>query len=195
MAAAESQGPLYPRPFTKPTAPSVKALNDSLPFDRRFYHEDIAGSIAHARMLGKQGIIPNDDARSIVDGLASLNDELARTGGVPDDAGDEDIHTFVERRLHDTIGEAAGRLHTARSRNDQVALDLRMWARGAVCDGIESVLALQAALLDRAEQDRRILIPAYPQVQRGQPVLLSHHWRAYFEMLTRDVGRLEDTFK
>src|SRR6059058_1611640 len=91
MAAAESQTPLYASRFTKPTAESVKALNDSLPYDRRFYQEDIAGSIAHARMLGRQGIIPAEDARKIVEGLAQLNAELAAAGGVPDDAGDEEI--------------------------------------------------------------------------------------------------------
>src|SRR5216110_3013274 len=117
MASAESQTPLYASRFTKPTAASVKALNDSLSFDRRLYREDIAGSIAHARMLGRQGIIPDADARAIVDGLARLCAELDQHGGVPADAGDEDIHTFVERTLHELAGDAAGRLHTARSRN------------------------------------------------------------------------------
>ena len=195
MATAESQAPLYASRFTKPTAASVKALNDSLPFDRRLYQEDIAGSVAHARMLGRQGIIPAEDARKIVGGLAQLCSELTAQGGVPDDAGDEDIHTYVERRLHELVGDAAGRLHTARSRNDQIALDLRMWARGALCDGLESILALQAALLDRAERDRRHLIPGYTHTQRGQPVLLSHHWLAYYEMLARDIGRLEDAYR
>src|SRR5215207_500529 len=98
MADTLPESTLYASRFSKPTALSVKAFNDSLPFDRRFYQEDIAGSIAHARMLGRQGIIPADDARAIVDGLARLATELAAQGGVPSDAGDEDIHSFVERR-------------------------------------------------------------------------------------------------
>jgi argininosuccinate lyase len=145
-------------------------------------------------MLGRQGIIPAADARSIVDGLARLHGDLRHSGGVPDDAADEDIHSFVERRLGELIGPAAGRLHTARSRNDQVANDLRLWSREAICDGLESILVLQGAFLDRAEQDRGLILPGYTHVQRGQPVLLSHHWLAYVEMLARDVGRLEDCF-
>lgn len=183
---------LYSHRFTKAQAAGLKAINDSLPVDRRMYEEDIVGSIAHARMLGKQGIIPKEDARALVDGLVQLHAELALIGGPPVDAGDEDIHSYVERRLQEMIGAPAGRLHTARSRNDQVANDLRMWSRAAICDGIAAALALQAALLDRAETDRGLILPGYTHVQRGQPVLLSHHWLAYYEMLKRDVSRLED---
>jgi argininosuccinate lyase len=156
------------------------------------YEEDIVGSIAHARMLGKQGIIPAADARAIVDGLVTLHAELVEIGGPPADAGDEDIHSYVEARLSTLIGQAAGRLHTARSRNDQVANDLRMWSRAAICDGIATALALQTAFLDRAERDRGLILPGYTHVQRGQPVLISHHWLAYTEMLKRDISRLED---
>jgi argininosuccinate lyase len=195
MAAEPLNGTtLYASRFTKAQAAGLKAINDSLPVDRRMYEEDIVGSIAHARMLARQGIIPEDDARAIVDGLARLQSELAAHGGVPDDAADEDIHSYVERRLHEMIGPAAGRLHTARSRNDQVANDLRLWSRGAICDGLTATLELQAALLDRAERDRGLILPGYTHVQRGQPVLLSHHWMAYVEMLTRDLGRLEDCY-
>jgi argininosuccinate lyase len=183
---------LYSHRFTKAQAAGLKAINDSLPVDRRMYEEDIVGSIAHARMLGKQGIIPAADARAIVDGLVQLHAELVEVGGPPVDAGDEDIHSYVERRLHEMIGAPAGRLHTARSRNDQVANDLRMWSRAAICDGIAAALALQGALVDRAERDRGLILPGYTHVQRGQPVLLSHHWLAYAEMLKRDIGRLED---
>jgi argininosuccinate lyase len=194
MAEPPDGTTLYASRFTKAQAASVKAFNDSLPVDRRLYAEDIVGSIAHARMLGRQGIIPPEDARAIVDGLARLYAELAASGGPPADAGDEDIHSHVERRLRELIGPAAGRLHTARSRNDQVATDLRLWSRGAICDGIEAALALQAALLDRAERDRGLILPGYTHLQRGQPVLLSHHWLAYVEMLARDEGRLEDCY-
>jgi len=186
---------LYAARFTKAQAASVKAFNDSLPFDRRMVEEDVVGSIAHARMLGRQGIIPEEDARAIVDGLARLAAEIEQLGGLPADADDEDIHSFVERRLGELVGPAAGRLHTARSRNDQVANDLRMWSRGAVCDGIEAALGLQAALVDRAEHDKGLILPGYTHLQRGQPVLLSHHWLAYVEMLGRDIGRLEDLFE
>ncbi|MGE3912969.1 MAG: argininosuccinate lyase [Chloroflexota bacterium] len=192
MAEADSSATLYSHRFTKAQAAGLKAINDSLPVDRRMYEEDIIGSIAHARMLGKQSIIPADDARAIVDGLVRLHDELVQAGGVPADADDEDIHTFVERRLGEMIGQAAGRLHTARSRNDQVANDLRMWSRAAICDGIAGALALQAAFLSRAEQDKSLILPGYTHVQRGQPVLISHHWLAYAEMLKRDISRLED---
>lgn len=183
---------LYAHRFTKAQAAGLKAINDSLPVDRRMYEEDIIGSIAHVRMLGKRGIIPADDARAIVDGLVTLHGELSVLGGVPADADDEDIHTFVERRLSEMIGSAAGRLHTARSRNDQVANDLRMWSRAAICDGIAAALSLQRAFVDRAERDRRLILPGYTHVQRGQPVLLAHHWLAYAEMLKRDISRLED---
>lgn len=194
MAESLNGTTLYHSRFTKAQAAGLKAINDSLPVDRRMYDEDIVGSMAHARMLGRQGVIPTEDARAIVDGLARLHAELEAAGGVPADATDEDIHSFVERRLHETIGTAAGRLHTARSRNDQVANDVRMWARGAICDGITATLDLQKAFLDRAEHDKGLILPGYTHVQRGQPVLLSHHWLAYVEMLARDVGRLEDCY-
>src|SRR5690349_18788872 len=125
MVEALNGTTLYASRFTKAQSAGLKAINDSLPIDRRMYEEDIVGSIAHARMLGRQGIIPEDDARAIVDGLARLHDELRHAGGIPYDVTDEDIHSFVERRLGELVGPAAGRLHTARSRNDQVANDLR----------------------------------------------------------------------
>ncbi len=194
MAESLNGKTLYASRFTKDQAASVKAFNDSLPVDRRMYADDIIGSIAHARMLGKQGIIPLADAQAIVDGLVRLHTELAAEGGPAVDASDEDIHSYVERRLSEAVGPAAGRLHTARSRNDQVATDTRMWSRRAVLDGLGSALDLVAALLDRAEHDKGLILPGYTHLQRGQPVLLSHHWLAYVEMVMRDVGRLEDCY-
>ena len=185
---------LYGSRFAKPTSASVDAFNNSLPVDRRLYREDIAGSIAHARMLGRQGIIPLEDARAIVDGLARLHAELDDQGGPSADAAWEDIHTLVEVRLGELAGAAGGRLHTARSRNDQVATDLRLWTRQALCDSTAAVLQLQAALLARAEADRGLILPGYTHLQRAQPVLLAHHWLAYVEMLARDLGRLEDGY-
>jgi argininosuccinate lyase len=186
---------LYGSRFAKPTGASVDAFNASLPVDRRLYREDIAGSIAHARMLAGRGIIPLEDARTIVDGLVGICRELDEAGGPPADARWEDIHTLVEVRLRELAGPAGGRLHTARSRNDQVATDLRLWARRALCDCQAGVLDLQAALLERARADRGVILPGYTHLQRAQPVLLAHHWLAYVEMLARDLGRLEDCYE
>jgi argininosuccinate lyase len=185
---------LYGSRFAKPTGASVDAFNASLPVDRRLYREDIAGSIAHARMLARRGIIPLKDARAIVDGLVRICRELDEAGGPPADASREDIHTLIEVRLRELAGPAGGRVHTARSRNDQVATDLRLWARRALCDCQAGVLDLQAALLERARADRGLILPGYTHLQRAQPVLLAHHWLAYVEMLARDLGRLEDCY-
>ncbi len=191
---ADGPHKLYGSRFAKATSASVEGFNASLPIDRRLYEEDIAASIAHARMLGRRGIIPPDDARAIVNGLAQVHRELVAGGGPPADASWEDIHTLVEVRLRELVGSAGGRLHTARSRNDQVATDLRLWSRRALCDGIAAVLGLQAALLQRAEDDRGLILPGYTHLQRAQPVLLAHHWLAYVEMLSRDIGRLDDCY-
>ena len=180
--------------FTGSLSSSVEAFNASLPVDRRLYQEDILASVAHARMLARQGIIPLADARAIVAGLLRINEELTEQGGPTDDGPYEDIHSLVEARLYEIAGAAAGRLHTARSRNDQVATDLRLWARRALCECVASVLELQAALLARAEADREHIIPGYTHLQRAQPVLLAHHWLAYVEMLARDLARLEDCY-
>ena len=186
--------PLYSSRFAKATAASVASFNDSLPVDRRMWREDIVGSVAHARMLARQEIVPADDARAMVDGLVRIYRELEATNGPAADERWEDVHSLVEGRLTALIGPAGGRLHTARSRNDQVATDARLWARGAILDCIAGLLAVQAALLDRAERDKAHILPGYTHLQRAQPVLLSHHWLAYVEMLGRDVGRLEDAY-
>ncbi|MFN8526607.1 MAG: argininosuccinate lyase [Chloroflexota bacterium] len=193
--AEASTGRLYASRFTSDAADSVKRFNDSLPIDRRFWSEDVIGSVAHARMLGKQGIIPSQEAARIVDGLVRLHGQLEASGGPDPASGDEDIHTYVEARLHELIGEPAGRLHTARSRNDQVANDLRMWTRQAICSGIAGLLAVQEALLTRARTDIGHVLPGYTHVQRGQPVVLAHHWMAYWEMFSRDISRLEDCLR
>jgi argininosuccinate lyase len=195
MSDTSSPAKLWGSRFTTATAASVDAFNGSLPVDRRMYREDIVGSIAHARMLARQRIIPEGDARAIVDGLVRVYRELDEAGGPPADASWEDIHSLVEGRLHELAGAAGGRLHTARSRNDQVATDLRLWARGALCDCAAGVLGLQTALLERAQADRDLILPGYTHLQRAQPVLLSHHWLAYVEMLGRDLGRLEDCYR
>jgi argininosuccinate lyase len=178
--------------FSRDTAASVVAFTSSLDVDARLYAQDIAGSIAHARMLGRQNIIPLEDAQAIVAGLAQIYKELQAN----EPTGDfEDIHSLVESRLTVAIGPAAGRLHTARSRNDQVALDLRLYARDATVRFAEAICALQAALLNRAAQHLDTLLPGYTHMQRAQPVRLAHHLLAYVEMLQRDLERMQDGLK
>ena len=161
----------------------------SLPVDRRLFAWDVLGSVAHARMLGRQGIIPAADAAALVDGLAALLRETTDLTGKY-----EDIHSLVEARLGQLAGQAAARLHTARSRNDQVATDTRLFARAAVIAGAEGVLDLQDALLGAAEAVGDAVMPGYTHMQRAQPVLLAHHLLAYVDMLARDADRLRDAY-
>ena len=164
----------------------------SIHYDRRLYRQDIAGSQAHAAMLAKQGIITQDDADSIIAGLATVQDEIEREE-FPWDPALEDLHMNIERRLTDLIGPAAGRLHTGRSRNDQVALDMRLYTREAVTD-IVVALRERAARIDSdlAERHAHVVMPGYTHLQRAQPVLFAHHMLAYFEMFQRDIGRFTD---
>ena len=163
----------------------------SLPVDRRLFEVDVLGSIAHARMLGRQGIIPAEDAQASVDGLSAL----LREPPLAAFEGDyEDVHSLVEAELQRRIGPAAGRLHTARSRNDQIATDIRLFARGALLAGIAGTVDLQSALLEAAARHGEAIMPGYTHLQRAQPVLLGHHLLAYSEMLERDAARLRDAF-
>jgi len=177
--------------FEEETDPAVEAYTASIHVDRRLYREDIAGSIAHARMLAQQGIIPAADADAIVRGLEEIRQEI-ESGRFVFRADLEDIHMNVEGRLEEKIGEAAGRLHTARSRNDQVATDLRLYAVGAIDRVVDALRSLQASLLDLAEANRRAVMPGYTHLQRAQPVLFAHHLLAYFEMFDRDAARFLD---
>ncbi len=172
--------------------PTVAAFTTSLPFDRRLYRADILGSIAHATMLGRCGIIPADEAERIVRGLREILAEV--DAGILKIAGSEDIHTFVEAALRTRLGETAGRLHTARSRNDQVATDLRIYLKGEIVKIVGRTVALQQVLLSVAEAHPSVIIPGYTHLQRAQPVLLAHHLLAYVWMLGRDVGRFRDAF-
>jgi argininosuccinate lyase len=160
----------------------------SLHYDSRLYREDIAGSIAHAKMLGRQGIISSADVTSIVNGLRQIESEIAG-GKFTWKPGLEDIHMNIESRLHEIIGEAAGRLHTARSRNDQVATDTRLWVKKASAETVRALRKLQRALLAQAESHTGTVLPGYTHLQRGQPVVFGHHMLAYFEMAERDAGR------
>jgi len=177
--------------FRSGTHPLVEAYTLSLPVDRRLWREEIAASIAHARMLGRQRIIPRADAAAIVRGLEDVGREIA-AGKFPWRDELEDVHTNVEARLREKIGAAAGRLHTARSRNDQVATDLRLYAMAACDRAIDAVRALQRGLLALAEANRRAVMPGYTHLQRAQPVLLAHHLLAYVEQLERDADRFAD---
>ena len=172
---------------TKP-AELMTRINSSIAFDKRLWREDIAASKAHAAMLRDQKIIGEEDAAAILNGLDQIADEFERDG-VPERVELEDIHMTVEHRLTELIGPAAGRLHTARSRNDQVATDFKLWTRGAGLDAYHSIVGLQAALVQRAEEHVETVMPGFTHLQVAQPVTLGHHLMAYFEMLNRDISR------
>ena len=174
--------------FRQPTDPLADKYTLSLPIDRRLWREEITASIAHARMLGRQRIIPRADAQTIVRGLQEIEREI-EAGRFPWRDELEDVHSNVEARLRETIGDAAGRLHTARSRNDQVATDLRLYAMNACVRAADEIRSLQRALLALAEANRRAAMPGYTHLQRAQPVLLAHHLLAYIEQLERDIER------
>ncbi|WP_029942088.1 argininosuccinate lyase [Sphingomonas astaxanthinifaciens] len=169
----------------------MQAINNSLPVDRRLWREDLAGSRAHAAMLRDCGIIDADDAAAILSGLDTIEAEF-EANGVPDRADLEDIHMLVEARLAELIGPAAGRLHTARSRNDQVATDFKLWVRRACREAAAAIVALQQVLVARAEEHAATIMPGFTHLQVAQPVTLGHHLLAYVEMLQRDVSRLHD---
>jgi argininosuccinate lyase len=177
--------------FAAGTDKAVEAYTASIDVDRRLYRQDIAGSIAHACMLARQGIIPQDDAEAIVRGLEEVRREI-EDGSFPWRPELEDVHMNIEARLAEKVGETAGRLHTARSRNDQVVTDLRLYAKEAIGRAAAALRRLQGSLLELAEANRNVVIPGYTHLQRAQPLLLAHHLLAYFEMLDRDAARLAD---
>ena len=180
--------------FKKDAAETVVKYTSSLPFDWRLYRQDIRGSIAHARMLAKQGIISNDEARTLEEGLGKVEQEIqeSRFDFKPEL---EDIHMAVESRLTEIVGPVAGKLHTARSRNDQVALDMRLYTKDAILQAQSKIRDVQRAILEQAEKNQQVLMPGYTHMQLAQPVLLAHHLLAYFEMFERDYGRFCDAFK
>jgi argininosuccinate lyase len=171
-------------------ADAFERLNASIPFDVRLAPYDIRGSIAHARMLGKQGIVTPEESEEIVRGLEAVLEEIG-AGEFSWTLEDEDVHTAVERRLRELVGDVALKLHTGRSRNDQVALDLHLFARDAAEEIMSSVLAAMRALVEVAEAHRDFVLPGYTHLQRAQPILLSHHLLAHFESFRRDLTRLE----
>ena len=160
----------------------------SIHYDRRLYKQDIAGSMAHARMLARQGIITDEDRDAILAGLEEVRAEI-EDGSFPWREELEDIHMNIERRLHEKIGAAAGRLHTARSRNDQVATDMRLYVKDAIGEVLAEIHSLRRTLVARARANVSAVIPGYTHLQRAQPVYFAHHMLAYFEMLGRDAER------
>ena len=169
----------------------MREINASIGVDKRLWREDLAGSVAHVTMLGATGIVAADDVAAILRGLDTIAAEYA-SGGLVEDAALEDIHMHVETRLAQLIGHAAGRLHTARSRNDQVATDFRLWVRCACAETDTGLKTLMAALLTRAEEHADTIMPGFTHLQVAQPVTLGHHLMAYVEMARRDRSRFAD---
>ncbi|MGC9196877.1 MAG: argininosuccinate lyase [Syntrophobacteraceae bacterium] len=177
--------------FEQPTDKLVEEYTASIHFDSRLYRHDIRGSIAHCRMLAECGIISHEDASVIVQTLGEILRDIER-GKVKLDSSQEDIHMAIENELTSRIGDIGGKLHTARSRNDQVALDMRLFMREALSSLLERVSFVQAALVEMAEANLDVVMPGFTHLQHAQPILFSHHLMAYYEMFARDFGRLSD---
>ncbi|MBI4213501.1 MAG: argininosuccinate lyase [Chloroflexi bacterium] len=180
--------------FSGKSASGAEAFGAAIGFDHRLWPYDVMGSAAHTRMLARCGIVPIADARAILAGLSEVASELA-TNQLDFAPHWEDIHTRIEARLTELVGAPAGRLHTARSRNDQIALDVRLLCREAILDQLDGLIHLMRALLELGARGGDALIPGYTHLQRAQPVLFSHHVHAYVEMLERDAGRLLDCYR
>lgn len=179
--------------FTKAEEKNALDFNASISYDCRMYREDIAGSIAHAKMLAAHGIISKEDQEKITKGLLSIKKEIDE-GTFPFSVELEDIHMNIEKRLTEEIGDAGARLHTARSRNDQCALDLHMYMKRNIARLSEKLIAVLEALLVASKKYQDVILPGYTHMQRAQPVLFAHHMLAYFAMLERDFKRLEDCY-
>ena len=177
--------------FTKNTNALLEKFNASITFDKRMYAEDIKGSIAHSKMLSKQEIISQDDQRKIEKGLNQIKLEI-ENGTFIFKIEDEDIHMSIEKRLTEIIGSTAGKLHTARSRNDQVALDVRMYVRHQSLEIKELLINMENVLYTLSKKYKNTIIPGYTHLQRAQPILLAHHLLAYFQMFKRDISRIDD---
>jgi argininosuccinate lyase len=180
--------------FAQSTDELVQAFNASVDFDKRLALQDLRGSIAHATMLGETGILSSDEAAQIVAGLETLQKDV-QAGDFTWHVELEDVHMNLEHALTERIGPVGGKLHTARSRNDQIATDFRLWLRDETQAILEGLHDLRAAFVEAAEAHHGVIMPGYTHLQVAQPILLSHHFLAYFEMLTRDAGRLHDSLK
>ena len=180
--------------FTKQNDQLVFDFNASITFDKRLFHEDVTGSIVHATMLAKQGILTEEERKSIVEGLTGILEDVD-DGTLAIDETQEDIHSFVEATLIDRIGDAGKKLHTGRSRNDQVALDMRLYTRARVAEIDGLLKKLLEAILDTMENNLDTYMPGFTHLQKAQPITLAHHYGAYFEMFKRDRQRLTDIYK
>ena len=180
--------------FTKQTDQLVFDFNASITFDKRLFHEDVTGSIVHATMLAKQGSVSEEVRKSIVEGLTGILEDVD-DGTLAIDETQEDIHSFVEATLIDRIGDAGKKLHTGRSRNDQVALDMRLYTRARVAEIDGLLKKLLEAILDTMENNLDTYMPGFTHLQKAQPITLAHHYGAYFEMFKRDRQRLTDIYK
>ena len=180
--------------FSKETDSGVNAFNSSISFDGRMYRNDIAGSIAHATMLGEAGIISEADSKAIVAGLEGILADI-EVGKLELDMNAEDIHMFIEAELTKRLGDTGKRLHTSRSRNDQVAVDVRLYLREEIGNIKALLKGLITAICDLAEKSTDTIMPGYTHLQRAQPITFGHHLMAYAQMLLRDMGRLDDTLK
>ncbi|WP_457634185.1 argininosuccinate lyase [Oceanithermus desulfurans] len=191
--AGEGSKKLWGGRFAVETDKLAEAFNNSLGFDRRLWREDLDGSRAHARMLAKQGILSEEEARTILEGLDRIQEEI-KAGTFPWRDEYEDVHMNIEARLTELVGEVGGKLHTARSRNDQVATDLRLWLRRALGEAVDAQQQLARVLVAEAERhlEPPVILPGYTHLQRAQPLLLSHWFMAYYEMLARDTTRVLD---
>lgn len=189
-----SKDKLWGGRFTQPTDKFVEEFTASINFDKRLYHQDIRGSIAHATMLGKQGIIPMEDVLAITAGLKEILEQI-EAGTFDFSVSLEDIHMNIEARLSAKIGDAGKRLHTGRSRNDQVALDIRLYLRDELVEISAYIDLLIDSLIHQAEENLSVIMPGFTHLQTAQPILFSHHMMAYHEMLKRDKERMEDCLK
>ena len=188
---SEPTGKLWAGRFRERTHRLVERFTSSLSFDRRLYLHDIRGSIAHCKTLRRAGVLSKKETRALIDGLEKIRAELAADRFVFR-SEDEDIHMAVERRLTELIGPLGGKLHTARSRNDQVALDIRLYLKDALAAVLDDIRRLERTLLSQAKNHVDVVMPGYTHLQRAQPILFAHHLLAYVEMLERDRGRLRD---
>ena len=180
--------------FTKETNQLVHNFNESLSFDQKFWRQDIRGSIAHVTMLAKQGILSQEDRDAIITGLEGIRDDIEE-GRLQIGPGAEDIHSFIEETLTERIGEAGKRLHTGRSRNDQVALDMKLYTRDQIREMDHLLYQLLEELLKRMEENLDTFMPGFTHLQKAQPITLAHHLGAYFEMFSRDRSRLQDIYE
>lgn len=180
--------------FTKKTDQLVEEYTASIMFDKELAEEDIQGSLAHVTMLGKCGIVPEEDVEKIKDGLMKVQG-MIRRGELEFNISDEDIHMNIEKTLIEEVGPVGGKLHTGRSRNDQVATDMHLWLRKRVVEFVGLLAKLQEALLGQAKANLDTIVPGYTHLQRAQPILFAHHMMAYVSMFQRDIERFQDSYK